>query len=84
MKRDINILFIAVVITATSVLLLSNSVLVNISKRDNNLKNTVTAICNWSRDGDTSSERSLCGIIETQTHTEFLCRDDFNCWTEIK
>lgn len=44
----------------------------------------ISAVCDWSRNGDTSSERSMCGVVENATNTEFLCSNDFNCWAEQK
>lgn len=51
--------------------------------RDRQL-NTIAALCDWSINGDTDSERHLCGLLQEATNTEYICANDFNCWIETK
>lgn len=47
-------------------------------------KATIDGVCSWSIDGDTMSEKSLCGRLQAATKTEYMCSDDAHCWIELK
>lgn len=42
-------------------------------------KSVMTALCDWSRDGDTNSDRSLCSHIESATGQTYICQTDTRC-----
>lgn len=42
-------------------------------------KATISALCDWSYDGDTLSEKALCERLQTSTGTTYACSDDIHC-----
>lgn len=47
-------------------------------------KAIIDGVCSWSIDGDTPSEKSLCGQLQSATKTQYMCSNDTNCWIEYK
>lgn len=45
---------------------------------------TVETVCNYSRTVNTKESKKLCGDVQEQTGTEYLCNTDGKCWVEQK